>query len=446
MDGLTRRHFLSLAGVASSFAGFGLAQESPLSAEAADITLRISEFTLDLGPRHSVKTIGYNGQVPGPLLRAPEGKPLTVDVINETGQNELVHWHGLHIPAEVDGAHEEGTPDVPAHGHRRYVFTPAPSGTRWYHTHMSAGHDLHKGTYTGQFGMIIVEPRSDPGRYDREVPLVLHEWEPFWDDNNGSRDVGFRLFSVNGKMVGAGEPVQVRVGERVLFRIVNASATLAHRIALPGHSFFVVALDGNPVPMPRKVPLLELGPGERIDAVVEMQYAGVWVLGSTDPARRAAGMGVVIEYADAVGPPRSVGQPNPTWDYTGFGEQRPPVQPDARVPLVFKEASGHRWTINGKSYPKTEPILVEVNRRYRLIFDNQSADPHPVHLHRHNFELVRVAGKLTSGLMKDVVVVPPWKEVEVDVIANHPGPSLFHCHQQFHMDFGFMAMMLYKNS
>lgn len=445
MDPLTRRGFLSLAGATPSLAGLGFAQESRPPGDSADITLRIGEIAVELGPRYTVKTIGYNGQAPGPLLRATEGKRLTVDVFNDTRDSELVHWHGFHIPPEVDGAHEEGTPHVPSRGHQRYEFAPAPAGTRWYHTHMPAGHDLKKGGYTGQFGIFVVEPRSEPGRYDREVPLALHEWDPFWDEKE-SLDVGFRLFSINGKMLGAGEPVRVRAGERVLFRIVNASATLAHRLALPGHTFFVVALDGNPVPAPQNVPILELGPGERIDAVVEMRNAGVWVLGSTDPARRAAGMGIVIEYADAVGPPRWAPVANKPWDYTAFGEQRAPVQPDARVPLVFKEISGHRWTINGKSFPKTEPIWVQTNRRYRLIFDNQSADPHPVHLHRHNFELVRVAGKPTAGVMKDVVVVPPWKEVEVDVVADHPGPSLFHCHQQFHMDFGFMAMMMYKNS
>ena len=445
VDSLTRRRFLSLAGGASSLAACAFAQETETAVEfGANITLRISEITLELAPRHSVKTLGYNGQAPGPLLRAPEGKPLIVDVFNETKDSELVHWHGFHIPPEVDGSHEEGTPHVPGRGHRRYVFTPTPAGTRWYHTHMGAGHDLHKGTYNGQFGMFIVEPRSDPGRYDLEVPLILHEWDALWDES-GPLDVSYKLFSVNGKMLGAGEPIRVRLGQQALFRIVNASATLMHRLALPGHQFRVVALDGNRVPTPGAVPVLELAPGERIDAIVELKNSGVWVLGSADETHRAAGMGIVVEYADAGGAPRWVPPAAAAWDYTAFGEQQPPVRPDAQIPLVFKEASGHRWTINGKSFPKTDPILVQGNRRYRWTFDNRSADPHPVHLHRHTFELIRVAGKPTSGVMKDVVVVPAWKEVEVDVVADHPGPTLFHCHQQFHMDFGFMAMMLYKD-
>jgi FtsP/CotA-like multicopper oxidase with cupredoxin domain len=445
MESLTRRRFLFLAGGASSSPAFGFAQDPAVPAQSpADITLRIGELSLELAPRRTVKTIGYNGQVPGPLLRVPEGKPINVDVYNETGDAEVVHWHGLHIPSDVDGSHEEGTPYILARGHRRYVFTPTPAGTRWYHTHVGSGHNLNKATYTGQFGMLIVEPRSDPGRYDLEIPLLLHEWEPYWDDN-GPRTVGYRLYSINGKMLGAGEPVRVRPGQRVLFRIVNASATLAHRLALPGHTFRVMALDGNPVPAPRSIPILELAPAERIDAVVEMSHSGCWILGSTDDQRRSAGMGIVIEYAGVAGPPLWAAASRTVWDYTIFGGEHSPMPPDDLVRLVFKEVSGHRWTINGKSFPKADPIMVYANRRYRWVLDNQSADPHPVHLHRHAFELVRVAGNPASGLMKDVVMVPAWKEVEFDVTTDHPGATLFHCHQQFHMDFGFMAMMLYRN-
>ena len=87
---------------------------------------------------------------------------------------------------------------------------------------------------------------------------------------------------------------------------------------------------------------------------------------------------------------------------------------------------------------------MRAGRRYRWTLDNQSANDHPIHLHRHTFEVVRVADKPMSGLMKDVVVVPAWKQVEIDVVADQPGLSLFHCHQQFHMDMGFMTLLKYQ--
>jgi FtsP/CotA-like multicopper oxidase with cupredoxin domain len=253
-------------------------------------------------------------------------------------------------------------------------------------------------------------------------------------------------------MLGAGEPVRVNAGQRVLFRIVNASATMTHRIALAGHSLKVVALDGNPVATPRTIPVVELSPAERVDCIVEMRSPGVWVLGETRDAQRNSGMGIVVEYAGAQGSPRWLPMPVHAWDYTEFGlvqpagqpAVQPMSQPDERIPLQFKSHGDHGWAINGKSWPKTDPITVKAGGRYRLIFDNQSSMDHPVHLHRHTFEITKFADQPTSGVFKDVVMVPAWKEVEVDLLASHPGPSLFHCHHLFHMDEGFMALLKYS--
>ena len=101
--------------------------------------------------------------MPGPLLRLKEGQPVTIDVTNQTGNSEVVHWHGLFLPPQVDGAMEEGTPPIPAGGHARYTFTPRPAGFRWYHTHVFAGKDLHRGQYTGEHGFLLIEPRDNPG-------------------------------------------------------------------------------------------------------------------------------------------------------------------------------------------------------------------------------------------------------------------------------------------
>src|ERR1700681_1316880 len=146
----------------------------------ADFSLRIAPVLVELTPTHTISTIGYNGTSPGPVLRMREGKPVTVDVVNDTDVPELVHWHGMLIGSEVDGSDEEGTPMVPPHGRRRYQFVPRPAGTRWYHTHAMGGQDLHRGTYTGQFGFVFIESRNNPGRYDQEVFLALREWEPFF--------------------------------------------------------------------------------------------------------------------------------------------------------------------------------------------------------------------------------------------------------------------------
>ena len=258
----------------------------------ADYTLRIAPVTVELSPERILSTIGYNGASPGPVLRMREGKSITVDVINSTDIPELVHWHGLLIPADVDGTEEEATPFVPPQGRRRYQFTPRPAGSRWYHSHAMAYSDLHRGSYTGQFGFLHIDSGNDPGQYDQEIFLALRDWEPFFTSNMEDTDeegqsdpqlekpavlntdpngleVNSMTYSINDKSLGFGEPIRVKEGQHVLFHLLNASAIENRRLALPGHKFKVIALDGNPVPTPQAVETLFLGAGERIDAVVE---------------------------------------------------------------------------------------------------------------------------------------------------------------------------------
>jgi FtsP/CotA-like multicopper oxidase with cupredoxin domain len=247
--------------------------------------------------------------------------------------------------------------------------------------------------------------------------------------------------------MGFGEPIRVKEGQRAMLRMLNASATMQRRIAFAGHSFSVIAMDGNPVATPRTVGVLELGPAERIDATVEMNQPGVWILGATDDHDRKAGLGIVVEYAGKTGPAQWVAPSKDAWDYTIFG--KPGTGATAtKIPLIIeKKFAGSRWvdkwTINGKSWPKTDPISVKAGNDYCLVFDNRSDEAHPVHLHRHTFELRSIAGAATSGIYKDVVVVPAKSVVEVVFVADNPGKTLFHCHQQMHMDYGFMSLMEY---
>src|ERR1700737_554117 len=112
------------------------------------------------------------------------------------------------------------------------------------------------------------------------------------------------------------------------------------------------------------------------------------------------------------------------------------------------EEGFNRWTINGVAYPMTREAVratfhLKQGKRYRLRMRNASDDIHPIHLHRHSFELTRLAGKPTAGILKDVVMLGGYQEAEVDFVADNPGMTLFHCHQQLHMDFGFMTLFDY---
>jgi FtsP/CotA-like multicopper oxidase with cupredoxin domain len=472
-----RRSALSLGGVLGAVApgarGLFASPPTPPTSKA-DYTLKLEPTSLEIAPGVTIKTTAYNGQVPGPLLRLREGGAVTIDVTNATDHPDIVHWHGLAIDSLNDGAMEEGSPMIAPGGRLRYTFTPRPTGTRWYHTHAGAGEDLTQGTYSGQFGFLLVDgaPGSghvEQGHYDQEILLAIHHWGPSFvpmvetmraesqnhPQTTGS-DVGYQYATFNQHMLGAGEPIRVKQGQRVLLRLLNASATENVMLALPGHSFKVIAMDGNPVPNPASVEVLSLAVAERIDAVVEMNSPGVWILGSTLPEARKMGLGIVVEYAGKTGAPvwtDPVADPkNPAgkWDYTQFASSSVAPEPDEIIPFTFRDVGPQKgskfdtWTINNKSWPDGDPIKVTKGKRYRLMLRNGSGDQHPIHLHRHTFEVTQIAHKQISGLRKDVINVMPLETVAVDFVADNPGDTLIHCHQQLHMDFGFMQIIKYN--
>jgi FtsP/CotA-like multicopper oxidase with cupredoxin domain len=454
--GIDRRKLLLSAGATAI--GNGLARAQTRAAQA-DYTLRIAPLSLELALNKTITTTGYNGSVPGPVLRLREGKPVSINVINDAGYPDIVHWHGLYLPAIQDGATEEGSPIIPVGQSHLYSFTPKPAGTRWYHSHAMAMTDLTRSTYSGEFGFLIVEPASgDPGRYDREVLLAARRWEGEWvsmqdlhkgpPPDNGL-EVLYRSATLGARMLGHDEPIRVREGERVLFRLLNASATMDVSLALPGHRFTVLALDGNPVPTQATVDVLTLDVAERADVVVEMNHPGVWVFGSTDDMDRDMGMGLVIEYADQRGAPQWTAS-NAKWDYAAFASKEPAKEPDEKIKLTFEKVPGgrggyNRWTINGKSWPDTNPLFtVKEGWRYRLVMNNNSGDTHPVHTHRHTFEVVKIGNAAMSGLMKDTLSMPRYSTAEIDFIADDPGDTFFHCHHQDHMDEGFAGLITYS--
>ncbi len=219
---------------------------------------------------------------------------MTIDVRNHSANEEVVHWHGLFLPSEVDGAMEEGTPHIAAGGSARYSFSPSPAGFRWYHTHTFAGNDLKKGQYTGQHGFLMIEPRENPARYDREFFLALHDWNGgLQASDDGSMNPAYEVSAINGRVLGFGEPLRVKQGERVLLHVLNSSATDVHWVAFAGHRLRVIALDGNAVPEPQTVSMLRLAPAERVCVMVEMNNPGVWVFGEVRKHIMAAGMGLL---------------------------------------------------------------------------------------------------------------------------------------------------------
>ena len=450
---LTRRKFAKLSSMAAGALTLPCALRA---ASAPDASLQIAPYTLEASPKHHIQTLAYNGQVPGPLIRMREGQQQTVEIHNQSTELEIVHWHGLFLPSDIDGAMEEGTPMIAAGASTRYTMLPKPAGFRWYHTHTFAGKNLTKAQYGGLHGFLLIEAAENAAPFDREIFLGLHDWKgQFVGGDDGYMNPVYDVTTINGKMLGFGDPIKVKQGERVMMHILNSSPTELHWISFSGHSFRVIALDGNPVPNQQLVSMLRIAPAERVSAIVEMNNPGVWVLGEVRKHVQATGMGVVMEYANATGKPVWIQVKELRWNYRDFAETAPPTRGRKvkTVELVFdSKFQGHGneelWRINGLPYPQNstpaESPHLQAGERYRLIMTNKSMDDHSMHLHRHTFEVRRLEdGAEIAGLRKDVVLVPRGKTVEVEFDANNPGKTLFHCHQQDHMDRGFMMVFDY---
>jgi FtsP/CotA-like multicopper oxidase with cupredoxin domain len=436
---LGRRAFLQLSSLAAAGSCLELASAAERDAGAPHPThvLRIRKGEVELAQGRCITTTTYNGQLPGPPLRATVGQRVLVDVYNETDTTEQIHWQGQTL---ADAAASV----VPAHGLRRMEFTPRRAGVYLYHSQVVAAANLQAGLYSGQAGALLVEPRSHAGRYDREWVVVLKGCEPFMRRTARGCEVAYSALTVNGRLPGHGTALRARTGERVLLHVLNAGATESYSLELPGHDFEITALDGCPVPAATRVAALHLRPGERVSAYVVVKRPTGWLLRET---------------AHSTSDPRYFGP-------TALSE------PDETRSLVLTRheaaRSGfNRWSVNGVSFSTADPqpaFRVRLGYRYRLKIHNTSDEVVPLHLQRHRLQVVRgdsagasavralaaglvaagpADGSRAGGVLRDVVAVGARQQLEVDFVADSPGPALLHCTRQLHSDFGLVALIDY---
>src|SRR2546428_11606085 len=178
----SRRDFLfALAGLGAGAAGAGVGTHRGGRRDAAwagpdavrTIRLETREVTWELAPGKTIKAMTYNGQVPGPEIRAREGERLRVVLKNSLSEPTTIHWHGADVPNPMDGVPGITQKAVPPGQTFVYEFEARPAGTRWYHTHF----DEHRQMDLGLAAPLIIEPAAkEPLLYDRAVTLVLDDW------------------------------------------------------------------------------------------------------------------------------------------------------------------------------------------------------------------------------------------------------------------------------
>jgi FtsP/CotA-like multicopper oxidase with cupredoxin domain len=221
--------------------------------------LTIDEVQWETTPGNVVAGRGYNGTIPGPILRATEGDTVRVIVKNNLKESTSVHWHGLYVPNNMDGVPFITQDPIKSGDSFTYEFVLRNPGTHMYHSHHNSMDQVNRGL----LGAFIVDPKdkSTYPAYDREYVLVLN------DLNLG--------FTINGKGFPATDALVAKKGERVLVRYLN-EGIMSHPMHLHGMPMTVFQKDGWPINPPQKCDTIDVAPGNRYDVIVEATEAGVW--------------------------------------------------------------------------------------------------------------------------------------------------------------------------
>ena len=440
------------------------------SGQVRTFRLTVGRIRWELAPGKMIEAYAYNGQVPGPEIRVTEGDTVRVTVTNALTEPTTVHWHGVEVPSGMDGVPKLSQEPILPGGSFTYEFVATPAGTRWYHAHF----DELAQQGDGLVGPLIIEPRAaTPPAPDREYVLVTQEWattaatmpqQPTPTVPNGGMggmmgqggmmesgagQPHFDTFTVNGRAYPHTPPLLVRQGEHVRLRLINASATQTQVLGLAGHILTITHTDGNPLAKPVDAQAVLLGVGERADVEFVANHPGHWQLQGLLPGQAAQGLAIDVIYTGHEADPVQGFSPQAQVAFARYADlpgSPHPTQPDRTYDLTLSGGmmGATTWTINGQSYPRTEPLMVRPGERVRLRLSNMSMQDHPMHLHGHTFQVVAIGGRPVDGPLKDTLTVRPMEQYEIEFVANNPGVWLFHCHNLEHMSGGLMTEVRYR--
>lgn len=418
-----------------------------------DLEARESVHAFAPGVESTVWT--YNGLFAGPLIRAKVGQELVVHFRNRLPDPTTIHWHGLRLPADMDGVVGPG-PEIPPDGEFVYRFELLDEGTYWFHPHVNASEQIVRGL----FGMLVVEGKTEPD-LGPERELILSD--ALIDGNGALVTPGgaaesdsmspMRGYQGSHLMVnGVAEPTLVMTTGRERWRMLNASASRYYRLALPGLAVHQIGSEGGRLSAP--VPLEEwlLAPGERVDLVVEPKDGGP---GSAALVNRTYDRG-----HDTAEPDAAV--MNVRWDGDAAPGGLPPLggsleslpEPTAEREFVLTEAamsddhemppSMPMFFINGNFYPNVPPVEVALGDVEDWLFVNETEMDHPMHLHGFRFQVVERDGEPEGVLAwKDTVNVRAMTTVRVRVAYDgFPGMWMYHCHILEHAELGMMGELM----
>ncbi len=409
-----------------------------------NLEARIANIEITPGKTTPVWT--YNGTLPGPYIRATVGDTVIVHFRNSLPEPTTIHWHGLRVPNNMDGAPGITQAPIATGGEFRYEFVVRDAGTYWYHPHMNSAAQVGWGLY----GPIVVVDPKDPGAFGDDLVLMLSdisldsEARLLPGDNGGAFGDLFgregSVILVNGKV----RPrLRVRAGKQQRWRVINAARARYFAVAARGSAFTRLGGDNGLAERSETLTRLLVVPGERLDVV----YTPTSAPGTRSSLRWLAtdrGYGTAfarppedIMRIDTVDEPPVTPAVIP-----GHLRDIAPIDVRTAVPVTLdltirREQGAVEMSFNGVPASKASPVRARLGDQHVWTLTNSSAFDHPFHLHGYFFQ---VLDDTRIREWKDTVNVPVKSTVRIAISFNErPGMWMFHCHILDHAEVGMMG-------
>jgi len=420
---------------------YDAAQPDP-GRKVVSIDLEARETDWEYAPGRSVRAWGYNGQVPGPTIEARAGDVLEVRLTNRLAEPTTIHWHGLRVPAAMDGTDMVQSPIAPGQSFT-YRFKVPDAGTFWYHPHSNETVQVEKGLY----GALIVRGEDEPV-LDREQVLVLDDLKldkkgrlaKFGGliERHDGREGNVRL--VNGR---AEPELSIAAGQIERWRIVNASSARYVRLSIGGVPFRMLGSDGGLLEAPVTTSEVLLTPGDRVDLAVgpftEGQIVAVEALKyfRTTIRKRKTERFATLKSGPAKPSAAVIPERLRTIVPLVTGEAAPTRTVKLGVRMSLRR--GVDFVINREMHHRDAPVKTGELQVWDIV--NESLMDHPFHLHGFFFQVLAVNGEQPAWRSwEDVVNVPPRSTVQIAWLPDdREGSWMYHCHILEHHAAGMMA-------
>lgn len=417
--------------IASSAAALAI----PTATMAAQTTLTASNITAQVLPAGNPKTklMGFNGSSPGPELRVKQRQEFSIRFENNLEEGSAVHWHGIRLDNGMDGVPNLTQPIVIPGESFDYHFRPPDAGTFWYHSHYLSYEQVERGLY----GAIIVEETSPPD-VDHDITAIIDDWR-IQSDGQLSDDFGNRHdMGHEGRMGNFARAIfsqsQVRKGDRVRIRLINAATARIFPLRLAGLKGKIVALDGMPLTTPTNFEELVIAPAQRVDVIADVA--------DTLQVIFATGRGDYLLGELSLNGVNSERKPSPIAPLPPANIQAPDLRTGKHLILEMqggamgaRHAGSDIWAFNGISGLPPSPFAsVKRGETVLITLKNPTAFPHGIHLHGNHFAELDTDGGI--GPLRDTTLVDAGQSQTIACAFENPGRWLLHCHMLGHQAAG----------